>query len=397
MKILLITAYFYPEQFKSTDLAYSLKEIGHEVSVLTGIPNYPQGKIYEGYSNITHTGYSKLNGINIYRAFTLPRGKNSFSLFLNYFSILLSFSFFSIFLRFKSFEKVIFIGFSPGLLAFVNIFFKRLFHKNPQSTLWLQDFWPDDLISTGFFKDNSWFINLNHKIMKLVYKTYDRLMATSEGMKAELEKRTEGQVTRVFNPVEKDLFNLMINTKKPVLKKAEKIKIMFVGNVSGNQNIENVLKAFESETIREKAEIHFYTHGTRKVDLVKTYSDFYSQSIKIMGSLAIKDLFFASHDYDFGLVSLSDFENLKHILPSRVQTLVSMGLPLLSFGSLETSNLISIFENGIAVDKCDFISFQKGISKASATSSEERLNFSKNSIRLANDLFSPNLIAQSFT
>ena len=96
MKILLITAYFYPEQFKSTDLAYSLKEIGHEVSVLTGIPNYPQGKIYEGYSNITHTGYSKLNGINIYRAFTLPRGKNSFSLFLNYFSILLSFSFFSI-------------------------------------------------------------------------------------------------------------------------------------------------------------------------------------------------------------------------------------------------------------------------------------------------------------
>ena len=74
-----------------------------------------------------------------------------------------------------------------------------------------------------------------------------------------------------------------------------------------------------------------------------------------------------------------------------------MGLPLLSFGSLETSNLISIFENGIAVDKCDFISFQKGISKASATSSEERLNFSKNSIRLANDLFSPNLIAQSFT
>ncbi len=396
MKILLITAYFYPEQFKSTDLAYSLKEIGHEVSVLTGIPNYPQGKIYEGYSNITHTGYSKLNGINIYRAFTLPRGKNSFSLFLNYFSILLSFSFFSIFLRFKSFEKVIFIGFSPGLLAFVNIFFKRLFHKNPQSTLWLQDFWPDDLISTGFFKDNSWFINLNHKIMKLVYKTYDRLMATSEGMKAELEKRTEGQVTRVFNPVEKDLFNLMINTKKPVLKKAEKIKIMFVGNVSGNQNIENVLKAFESETIREKAEIHFYTHGTRKVDLVKTYSDFYSQSIKIMGSLAIKDLFFASHDYDFGLVSLSDFENLKHILPSRVQTLVSMGLPLLSFGSLETSNLISIFENGIAVDKCDFISFQKGISKASATSSKERLNFSKNSIRLANDLFSPNLIAQSF-
>ena len=48
MKILIISAYFYPEQFKSTDLALSLSTSGHKVSVLTGIPNYPGGKIFEG-------------------------------------------------------------------------------------------------------------------------------------------------------------------------------------------------------------------------------------------------------------------------------------------------------------------------------------------------------------
>ena len=49
MKILLVTQYFYPETFKSTDLAFELQKRGHEVTVLTGIPNYPEGKIYESY------------------------------------------------------------------------------------------------------------------------------------------------------------------------------------------------------------------------------------------------------------------------------------------------------------------------------------------------------------
>lgn len=57
MKILIVTQYFYPENFKSNDLAFELKKRGHDVTVLTGIPNYPEGKIYEGY------GYFKKNAI----------------------------------------------------------------------------------------------------------------------------------------------------------------------------------------------------------------------------------------------------------------------------------------------------------------------------------------------
>lgn len=86
MNILIVTQYFYPETFKSTDLAFELQNRGHNVTVLAGIPNYPEGKIFEGY------GYFKnrrqvVNGVKIERALLLTRGKGGgIRLFLNYYS-----------------------------------------------------------------------------------------------------------------------------------------------------------------------------------------------------------------------------------------------------------------------------------------------------------------------
>ena len=55
MRILLVTQYFYPEQFKSNDLAFELQKRGHQVTVLTGLPNYPGGKFYKGYGAVSYT------------------------------------------------------------------------------------------------------------------------------------------------------------------------------------------------------------------------------------------------------------------------------------------------------------------------------------------------------
>ena len=86
-KILIVTQYFWPENFKINDVAIGLLGKGYEVSVLTGQPNYPKGNIYEGYSNF-HNRRECYQGINIHRAFVIPRGKGSgLRLFLNYISL----------------------------------------------------------------------------------------------------------------------------------------------------------------------------------------------------------------------------------------------------------------------------------------------------------------------
>ena len=91
MRILVITQYFWPENFRINDLCLELKNRGHIVTILTGKPNYPNGKFFEGYSFFNRS-IEYWENIQIYRSKILPR-KNGIgvNLFINY----LSFTFFS--------------------------------------------------------------------------------------------------------------------------------------------------------------------------------------------------------------------------------------------------------------------------------------------------------------
>lgn len=74
MKILIVTQYFFPENFKSNDLAFEMKRRGHDVTVLTGLPNYPSGIISEGYGFFKNTKQN-IEGVKVIRSWLLPRGK----------------------------------------------------------------------------------------------------------------------------------------------------------------------------------------------------------------------------------------------------------------------------------------------------------------------------------
>ena len=88
MKILIITQYFWPENFRVNDLAKELNKI-YSVSILTGEPNYPSGKIFDEY-RLNKKKFSNYSGIPIYRSPIIPRGKNFFQLLLNYLIFIIS-------------------------------------------------------------------------------------------------------------------------------------------------------------------------------------------------------------------------------------------------------------------------------------------------------------------
>ena len=86
MRILLVTQYFYPEQFKSNDLAFELQKRGHQVTVLTGLPNYPGGKFYKGYG-VFKKRRETVEGVDVIRTLVVPRGNGSGAqLAINYLS-----------------------------------------------------------------------------------------------------------------------------------------------------------------------------------------------------------------------------------------------------------------------------------------------------------------------
>ena len=89
MKILIISQHYYPEPFRITDICEELVKRGHEVSVITGLPNYPKGEIYPGYRDKSKREEG-INGVKVHRCFTIGRKGGVVKRVLNYYSFALS-------------------------------------------------------------------------------------------------------------------------------------------------------------------------------------------------------------------------------------------------------------------------------------------------------------------
>jgi len=137
MKILIVSQYFYPENFKINDFAFSMGEKGHNITVITGIPNYPSGKFFKGYG-IFKRNCEIINNVNIRRIPLISRGNGSgFRLFLNYFSFVFSGILYFFFNRYKKYDVVFVFGVSPLTVCIPAIYYKRL--SGVPIILWVLD------------------------------------------------------------------------------------------------------------------------------------------------------------------------------------------------------------------------------------------------------------------
>ena len=128
LKILIITQYFWPENFRVNELAEELTKLGHQITILTGYPNYPKGDIYQKFKN-NFTKYTKYKGVEIIRVPILPRKKTKFNLILNYASFLVNSILIGFFkLKGKNFDIIITYQLSPVTVGITYAFFS--FIKN---------------------------------------------------------------------------------------------------------------------------------------------------------------------------------------------------------------------------------------------------------------------------
>src|SRR3990167_4431232 len=145
MNILIISQYFWPENFRINVIAQGLIDRGHIVTVLTGKPNYPEGRFYSGY-HFFNKSRELYNSINIIRSPIIPRGKNKIQLALNY----LSFAFFASWVGIFKCKRpdVIFVYEpSPITVCLPAIFFKKI--KKVPILFWVQDLWPESVVAVG--------------------------------------------------------------------------------------------------------------------------------------------------------------------------------------------------------------------------------------------------------
>ena len=179
--ILVVTQYFYPEPFRINDMCQEWINRGYKVTVLTGLPNYPEGKIYKGYK-FGKRRKEIWNGIEIIRIPLIARGKNSIRLTLNYLSFVVSGWFWKVFTRLKA-DLVFSYEVSPMTQVLVGCWYAK--RRKIPHYLYVQDLWPENVEIVTGIKSKA-ILNPISKMVNKIYKKSDLIFATSESFVSEI-------------------------------------------------------------------------------------------------------------------------------------------------------------------------------------------------------------------
>ena len=192
--VLVITQYFWPENFKINDLVLKLKK-KFNFTVLTSEPNYPEGKIYLKFKS-NKKKFNSYHNAKVHRVFTIPRGNSKIKLFINYINFILCASIYPlIFLKKKKFDLIFVCGYSPIFSSIPAIFLKKIY-KIPV-ILWILDLWPDTLKAMGVIKSKL-IINLLHFFINKIYKNCELILVQSQAMLKKISQRVNKKKKIVF-------------------------------------------------------------------------------------------------------------------------------------------------------------------------------------------------------
>ncbi|HQC06450.1 MAG TPA: glycosyltransferase family 4 protein [Kaistella chaponensis] len=378
MKILIVTQYYFPESFKSNDLSFELQKRGHEVTVLTGLPNYPEGKMFEGYG-IFKNRTQEINGVKVIRSLLLLRGKGGgIRLFLNYFSFAFFASIKVFFLSFSNkFDAVIVHEPSPITQFYPALLLKKL-QKVPVY-FWVMDLWPESLEILGGVK-NKFVLNLFTKMVTNFYENSEKILITSKGFKKSiLEKGNFKNKLEYFpNWAEDSISQGDVNYPIPNL--PEGFKVMFAGNVGEAQDMEAVMNSALYLKNHSKIKLIIVGDG-RKMSFVQEFiqQNNLQETVITVGQFPLDAMasFFAKAD--MMLVSLRDDAIFNITVPAKTQAYMSASKPIIAMLNGEGAEIIEEANCGVSVPAGDSKKLAEIIVKMSELDPEVLKNMGENS------------------
>jgi colanic acid biosynthesis glycosyl transferase WcaI len=374
MKILLLTQWFDPEPtFKGLAFAKELKRQGHEVQVLTGFPNYPSGKIYDGYK-LKFYQREEIEGISILRVALYPNHDSSaLRRILNYISFAFMAMLFGIFATKKA--DVIY-AYHPPLTVGIAAIFIKLFRRTP-IVYDIQDMWPDTLKATGML-NNKKILNFIGSVCKLVYRFVDHIVVLCPGFKQLLIERDvpKEKISVIYNwcdvqgltqakPAKLEYQQLMQN----------KFNIVFAGNMGKAQALDTILEV--AKQLKNIQDIQFvFVGGGTETERLKQRSIIENISnavfIPQMPMAEVGEVLKLS---DLLLVHLKKDPLFEITVPSKTQAYMAMGMPVLMAVAGDAAELVQKAEcGGVAISE-DVASLEHAILKIYYLPIRERLCF----------------------
>jgi glycosyltransferase involved in cell wall biosynthesis len=393
MKILIISQYFWPESFKINDLALGLKERGHEVSILTAIPNYPKGIFFDKYS-FWKNNDEEWNGMKIYRSKIFSRGNGGIRLMLNY----ISFVFFcslKVFSIKEKFDKIFVYEPSPITVGLPAIVASRRM-KIPYY-FWVQDLWPESLSAAGGIK-NKYVLGFFDKITKTIYSNAKKVLVQSKGFADYINKQGDflDKIIYYPNSAEK-LYRPLEPTAEYQSKLPTGFKLLFAGNLGEAQGIDTLVSA--AKIVKEKGiEVNWVFLGDGRqreyymseVKRIGLESNFY-----FLGAFPAETMPYFFSCVDALIVSLKKDKIFSLTIPSKLQSYLACGKPILASLDGEGANVVIESKSGFVAPSENAELFAENVIKMWNLSSEGRNEMSENALQYFKNEFEREMLIDS--
>lgn len=385
MRILIVTPHFYPENFKCNDMAFELQKRGHEVTVMTAIPDYPTGKFFPGYG-ILKKRRETVRGVKVHRSLIIPRGSGTaLRLAINY----VSYTFFatvkSVWMALtKRYDVVIGHETSPVMVGIPGVIVKKI--QRIPMLFWVLDLWPESLTAAGGI-ENRYIIGPFERLTRWIYQNSNRLLIGSKGYRKSINEKGDfdSKIQYFPNWVEESLVDGYSSYAVPEL--PDGFNVMVAGNMGDAQDIPHIMEA--ARLLKGKGINFIFVGDGRKRVFVETFvkENGLGNQVFCMGRYPLEAMPSLFSQADVLFMALKDTPIFALTVPSRLQAYMSSGKPVVAMINGEGAELIKEADCGWSVPSGDSKALAKLLLGLSNEDKDVLLDKGKNGKRYSEEHF----------
>lgn len=383
MRLLVVTQYFWPENFRINDLVTELARRGHDVTVLTGLPNYPDGEVFPQFRG-SPQAYSRYEGVEVVRVPMLPRGKGGVRLMLNYFSFAASASLLGMWrLRGRHFDAIFAYEPSPITVGLPAATMRAI--KRAPVAFWVLDLWPETLQAIGVVRSPA-LLRAVGKLVTFIYRRCDLILAQSKSFIPQIQKYAGADSCVEYFPSWAE--SLFDSTSAALAEEVPEspgcFNVMFAGNIGDAQDFPAILSAAES--LKQHSHIRWLIVGDGRLaswvaeeierrGLQKTVLMLGRHPVERMPS-------FFKHAHAL-LVSLKDEPIFAMTIPGKLQSYLVAGVPIMAMLNGEGAEVVRTAGAGMTCASGDHAALANCVLELSRMTQEERVSMGGNAKALS--------------
>lgn len=353
MHILFLTDNFPPEgnapATRTFEHAREWVNKGHKVTVITCAPNFPEGKVFEGYKN-KWLSKQKIEGINVWRVKTYITANEGFiKRTIDFISFMLSSLFFGLFTR----KIDVVIGTSPQFFTVISAWALAKFKCVP-FVFELRDIWPASITAVGAMK-GSWIIKALEKLELFLYRQADLIISVTHSFKLELQNRgvSANKIKVVLNGVDLSKYTPLSEKDKAFAEEFQ-LKGKFVAGYVGTHGLahalDSIIEAAELLKVEDDIRIVFAGGGADRARLEKLVETRDLSNVVMIPRQPKENMPKIWSLCDVSLVSLKDTPLFSTVIPSKIFESMAMSLPIIiSVPEGESTQIIRTQKAGLVI------------------------------------------------